>query len=203
MVGSGPQYEYTGVYPQAGATQTTVYQGGNDTIFEIPPTKAFNLSRSWFQFTFTLPATNGKFGFVFTDFIPFFRQIQVFTRGVNTANQSYIPCYSCNTLVNMNPRYDGTSCDRAFTEPDYLSSGFAANTAVNLNVTIPFNELYESILSLDKDIMLNETLLVRFVWSELPNIGFGADASLTPQTNPVALTVDNVYLVSVPMWLYS
>ncbi|EGG18238.1 putative glutathione S transferase [Cavenderia fasciculata] len=36
--------------------------------------------------------------------------------------------------------------------------------------------------------MLNETLLVRFVWSELPNIGFGADASLTPQTNPVALT---------------
>ncbi|EGG24697.1 hypothetical protein DFA_02941 [Cavenderia fasciculata] len=88
----------------------------------------------------------------------------------------------------MNPRYDGTSCDRAFTEPDYLSSGFAANTAVNLNVTIPFNELYESIISLDKDIMLNETLLVRFVWSELPNIGFGADASLTPQTNPVALT---------------
>ncbi|EGG15788.1 hypothetical protein DFA_09455 [Cavenderia fasciculata] len=88
----------------------------------------------------------------------------------------------------MNPRYDGTSCDRAFTEPDYLSSGFAANTAVNLNVTIPFNELYESILSLDKDIMLNETLLVRFVWSELPNIGFGADASLTPQTSPVALT---------------
>ncbi|EGG24698.1 hypothetical protein DFA_02942 [Cavenderia fasciculata] len=68
MVGSGPQYEYTRVYPQAGATQTTVYQGGNDTIFEIPPTKAFNLSRSWFQFTFTLPATNGK-------------QIQVFTRG--------------------------------------------------------------------------------------------------------------------------
>ncbi|EGG19245.1 hypothetical protein DFA_02030 [Cavenderia fasciculata] len=88
----------------------------------------------------------------------------------------------------MNPRYDGTSCDRAFTEPDYLSSGNANNTAVNLNVTIPFNELYESILSLDKDIMLNETLLVRFVWSELPNIGFGADASLTPQTNPVALT---------------
>ncbi|EGG18239.1 hypothetical protein DFA_03726 [Cavenderia fasciculata] len=25
----------------------------------------------------------------------------------------------------MNPRYDGASCDRAFTEPDYLSSGFA------------------------------------------------------------------------------
>ncbi|EGG19244.1 hypothetical protein DFA_02029 [Cavenderia fasciculata] len=78
MVGSGPQYEYTRVYPQAGATQTTVYQGGNDTIFEIPPTKAFNLSRSWFQFTFTLPATNAKFGFVFTDFIPFFRQIHYY-----------------------------------------------------------------------------------------------------------------------------
>ncbi|EGG15643.1 hypothetical protein DFA_10485 [Cavenderia fasciculata] len=37
--------------------------------------------------------------------------------------------------------------------------------------------------------MLNETLLVRFVWSELPNIGFGADASLTPQTNPVAFSL--------------
>ncbi|EGG13256.1 hypothetical protein DFA_00001, partial [Cavenderia fasciculata] len=55
--------------------------------------------------------------------------LNTFNSAVNTANQSYIPCYSCNTLVNMNPRYDGTSCDRAFTEPDYLSSGFAANTA--------------------------------------------------------------------------
>ncbi|EGG19727.1 hypothetical protein DFA_00305 [Cavenderia fasciculata] len=229
MVGSGPQYDYTKVYPQAGTTQTSVYQGGNDTIFEIPPTKAYNLSKSWFQFTFTLPATNAKFGFVFTDFIPFFRQIQVYTRGgiylmdhtnfhlhskmvtklnkklqdtlntfnsaINTANQSYIPCYACNTLAAANIRYDGSACDRAYTEPDYLSCGNLANTAVNLNVTIPFSELYDSILSVDKDIMLNEALLVRFVWSELSNIGFGADASLTPQTNPVALTAPNGFNV--------
>eukprot|EP01133_Synstelium_polycarpum_P008651 gene8651-10150_t len=37
-----------------------VYAGGNDAIFEIPPTKAFNFARSWFEFTFSVAAIAGK-----------------------------------------------------------------------------------------------------------------------------------------------
>eukprot|EP01133_Synstelium_polycarpum_P004205 gene4205-4899_t len=76
--------------------QTTVYAGGNDTVFEVPPTKAYNFAKSWFQFTFQLPATVAagpvnKFGFAFADFIPFFRQIQVVTRGGFGADAAATP----------------------------------------------------------------------------------------------------------------
>ncbi|KYQ88909.1 hypothetical protein DLAC_10491 [Tieghemostelium lacteum] len=221
---SEPEYEFTRLFPQSGSTQTTVTAGGNDTIFEIPPSKAYNFGKSWFQFQFQLPATATNFGVAFADFTPFFRQIQVYTRGglylmdhtnfhlhskmvtkINkkiietlnsynsapgTASQSYLPCYSSNTLASANPRYQNTTAgnpnsvvslaDRNYTEPTYLIVGSAINTTTNLFVTIPFSELYESILAVDKDIMLNETLLVRFVWSELSNIGFGAPVGLTP-----------------------
>eukprot|EP01132_Coremiostelium_polycephalum_P004024 gene4024-5032_t len=53
---SEPEYEYTRLFPQSGTTYTTVSAGGNDTIFEVPPSKAYNLGKSWFQFTFILPA---------------------------------------------------------------------------------------------------------------------------------------------------
>ncbi|KYQ88655.1 hypothetical protein DLAC_10831 [Tieghemostelium lacteum] len=219
---SEPEYEFTRLFPQSGTTYTTVSAGGNDTIFEIPPSKAYNFGKSWFQFQFQLPATAAKFGFAFADFTPFFRQIQVYTRGglylmdhtnfhlhskqvtkinkrlietmntynsaPSTATQSYLPCYSSNALNTASKRYDSSNSDRSYTEPSYLVVGSAANTLITLNVTIPFNELYESILEVNKDIMLNETLLVRFVWSELSNIGFGADAAATPATNPIALT---------------
>ncbi|KYQ93233.1 hypothetical protein DLAC_05879 [Tieghemostelium lacteum] len=227
---SEPEYEFTRLYPQSGTTSTTVANGGNETIFEIPPTKAFNFAKSWFQFQFILPSTAALIGFAYADFTPFFRQIQVYTKGglnlmdhsnynlhskmvtkikksivetmnsYNTAQytslQSYTPCYSSNNLPGVNgaaptfnKRYDNTSPDKAYTEPAYLISGSTAANPVILNVTIPFSELYESILSVDKDIMLNETLQVRFVWDSLSNIGFGATAITNPTGGAAALAL--------------
>ncbi|GAM24184.1 hypothetical protein SAMD00019534_073590, partial [Acytostelium subglobosum LB1] len=76
-----PEYEYTRLFPQSGTTSTTVYSGGNDTIFEIPPSKAYNLSRSYFRFIFNLPGVANKQTMMFADFCPFFRQIQVYIGG--------------------------------------------------------------------------------------------------------------------------
>ncbi|EGG19768.1 hypothetical protein DFA_06868 [Cavenderia fasciculata] len=66
---SEPEYEYTRLFPQSGTTYTTVSAGGNDAIFEIPPSKAYNFGKSWFQFSFTLPVV-ANFGCMQYDYYP-------------------------------------------------------------------------------------------------------------------------------------
>ncbi|GAM22442.1 hypothetical protein SAMD00019534_056170 [Acytostelium subglobosum LB1] len=201
------------------------------------------------EFIFTLPAVANKQAMMFSDFCPFFRQIQVYTRGgldlmnhtnfhlhakmvtmrnkplVETENtfasyrmtddQYMIPCLSSKLPSSYaagmvyNPNYTGQEAAVPYIEPRYLLA--AAQGETNIVVTIPFNELYESILCVDKDIMLNETLLVRFVWSELANIAFAADPAAAlpenspaiqpppspdPTTNPVALPAPAAFNVT-------
>jgi len=81
---SEPTYQYQRVLPNSGGTTTnTTATGGISSYFEIAPGKAFNLARSWFQFTFLtgLPTTNTNFEYCFHDFHPWFQNIQVYTRG--------------------------------------------------------------------------------------------------------------------------
>ncbi|GAM23100.1 hypothetical protein SAMD00019534_062750 [Acytostelium subglobosum LB1] len=226
-----PEYEYTRLYPQSGTTSTTVYSGGNDTVFEIPPSKAFNLSRSHFRFNFTIPGIADKSQMVFADFCPFFRQVQVYTRGglylmdhtnfhlhskmvtarnkplVETENtfntfvqgeeQSMIPCLSSKLPRSYDPGFvfnpnSGEEAIVPYVETKYFAAGDAANAQLLLNVTIPFSEMYEWILCVDKDIMLNETLLIRFVWSELSNIAFSANPPpAKPANSPSTLMISS------------
>ncbi|EFA77429.1 hypothetical protein PPL_12645 [Heterostelium album PN500] len=49
---------------------------GNTTTFILSPNTAFNLSRSWLQFTLTIPAGGNNLSpYLFADFISFFQQI--------------------------------------------------------------------------------------------------------------------------------
>ncbi|GAM17135.1 hypothetical protein SAMD00019534_003100, partial [Acytostelium subglobosum LB1] len=173
-----PEYEYTRLFPQSGTTQTTVYAGGNDTIFEIPPSKAYNLSRSFFRFIFNLPGIANKNQLMFADFCPFFRQIQVFTRGgLYLMDHTNFHLHAKMVTMRNKPLVETENTFASYTAGDdqYIIPCVSSQSPIAYRVTIPFNELYESVLSVDKDIMLNETLLVRFVWSELSNIAFAAD----------------------------
>lgn len=111
----------------------------------------------------------------------------------STDTQRYIPCYSDNTGANnITVRYDVTPATKANMEPTYLLRG--AQTAAKNDpsllgqVQIQFKDFPETILALDKDIMMNETLLIRFVWAPISNIVFlGSDAA-NPTTGAVANT---------------
>jgi hypothetical protein len=207
-----PFYSYTRIFPQSGSTTTTINAGGNDTIFELPPTKAYNLAKSWFEFQLTIPGVNNESLLVFADFIPYFRQIQVYTRGglflmdlndahlqskmtmkinkklTDTLNsyikrsddttiQTYIPCYASNAFKNdpLATRYSGSDADKNFTEPAYFVITNIGVANLTLNVTIYFKEIWDTILSIDHDIIFNETILVRFVWNSMTNIGCSSD----------------------------
>eukprot|EP01133_Synstelium_polycarpum_P018159 gene18159-21717_t len=54
----------------------TINTGGNTTIFNLAPNNVYNLSRSWIQFSVTIPAGgNNLKPYVYADFIPYFQQI--------------------------------------------------------------------------------------------------------------------------------
>jgi hypothetical protein len=232
-----PIYSYTRIFPQSGSTTTTINAGGNDTIFELPPTKAYNLAKSWFEFSFNLPAMASDRYYLFADFNPFFRQIQVYTRGglflmdlndahlhskmtmkINkklkdtlntsnsapgTSNQNYSHCFSSNAVATdlLAKRNDNTSASRSYTEPAYLVNPGAdgnqgANTSeLNCKITIYFKEIWDTILTIDHDIIFNETILVRFVWNSLANVGFKANGTFNNLgALPNAITINNMRL---------
>lgn len=79
---SKPKYTYNRIFQQSGGTQFQNTTGGTQTILEIPANTPFNLARSWLQFTYTTGAsgTDTLYNYTFADFIPFFRQVQFFTK---------------------------------------------------------------------------------------------------------------------------
>jgi hypothetical protein len=230
-----PFYSYTRIFPQSGSTTTTINAGGNDTIFELPPTKAYNLAKSWFDFSITTPHIDNRDIYIFADFIPFFRQIQVYTRGglflmdlndahlhskmtmkinkkmkdtLNTSitgqdssTGSYSPCFSSNNQVTdiSSLRYDGTQSNKNYTEPSYLLNNSTTNGVdINIHVTIYFKEIWDTILSIDHDIIFNETILIRFVWNTLNNVAFSAPEG--PPPNP---TNNNPAVLANPITVYN
>jgi len=98
---SEPFYEYSLVFPQSGTTTAVITAGGNQqSIFEIPPGKAFNFAKSWLQFKIIFTdAVNFDHTWCFADFIAFFRQIVVTTRsGVQLLNLNDANMFSKLTM---------------------------------------------------------------------------------------------------------
>ena len=233
------RYEYTRLFPMSGSQSTTITAaGGSEVVFEIPPTKVFNFSKSWFQFSMAISnddAVAGKYAWLWADFISMFRSIQVYTRGglemlnLNDANlfskmvmkinkplvetqcgygstpttvaQNYVPCHSNNSPNAITVRYNNNPPDKVGTEPVYLLRGTQVvkkKLSVTATATIYFKDLFETILSLNRDLLFNETILLRFVFAPISNITFlGSDAA-NPTTGAafnvgdVPITVDGM-----------
>lgn len=77
-----PSYRYNKVLMQTGGNSITFSQaGGSEYIFEIP-VSTFNLSKSYFTMQVRLPTgPNPGYNWLYQNTCPFFRQIQLYTRG--------------------------------------------------------------------------------------------------------------------------
>jgi len=226
---SEPSYQYTRILPQSGTTTFALQLGGgNDIIFELPPTKAFNLSQSWIQCSVTIPAQGGGlFAWLFSDFYSLFRQIQLYTRGglmfldlqdahlyskmtikrkmpknkyvsslskfvgANNIVDTLSVCSPNNTVNDFRSFYYNEAATSPNTklieETNYLVHS-DANAAWSFKVKIFFDDFKDTILALNKDIMANETLLLRVVLNDFNNLGHigTAPAAANDPFNPGA-----------------
>jgi len=81
-----PSYTYDEITQQTGGTQVTLTAaGGNNSLFEIPAV-AFNLSKSYLRFDYTLPAVPAAaplpalYSIQYKSVLPHIRQIQFYGR---------------------------------------------------------------------------------------------------------------------------
>ena len=89
-----PTYKLNKILPQSGSQTVTINTGGNDTIFEIPASKAFNLARSLLCFNIA-PLTAGAYYYAYKDVFTPIRQLQLYTRGgIYLCDLNELPNYS-------------------------------------------------------------------------------------------------------------
>ena len=79
-----PQYQLSLVTQQSGGSGTNSVtldtSGGQQSIFELPASNAFNLSQSFLDFDYTIPALAANFNVAFMNTVPAIRQITFQTR---------------------------------------------------------------------------------------------------------------------------
>ncbi len=90
-----PEYRFSQVLPLSGGQTVTVSTaGGQETQFEIP-VRPVNLSRTYLQFQASIAALAANSNMVFGDCIPFFQQVQAYTRsGLYLADLNYANNYT-------------------------------------------------------------------------------------------------------------
>jgi hypothetical protein len=93
-------------------------------------------------------------------------------------------------VAPMAIRYDGSAATLNYTEPKYLivPAGSAAATPV-LNVSIPLNAFKNTIFELDKDLFMNEILVLRIVWQSTTKMYFNATSVTDPTAGVQAMAV--------------
>lgn len=78
----------------------------------------------------------------------------------------------------------------AYNEAKYLTVGAAANTASDptISVKIPLGQLYDTIFELDKTLLFDEMITLRFVWASSDRFCWKAEDPLCPSRNAAAAT---------------
>ena len=112
---SHPYYRFNKILPINGSQTTTITAaGGNEIQFEIPVC-AFNLAKSYLNFTMVIPNSGTIYNWAFTDVVSPIRQMQLYTRNsisladlYNVNNMKKIVTKS-NTKLDEYLTYDNTT----------------------------------------------------------------------------------------------
>jgi hypothetical protein len=106
-----------------------------------------------------------------------------------------------NTLLApYGHRYDNSASNLAYTEPKYLDSGTQNGTDPVFNVSIPLSAFNNTIFSLDKDLFVNEILVLRIVWQGTTKMTFQS-TSVTDPTATVVATNSNIGISGLSFYL--
>jgi len=167
---------------------------------------------------------------LYTDGIPFIRQIQLYTRtGLFLADIPDVCNYtnmtmrrsfkindvmtwakiddfeglSCiNVIAAAGQRPDNTAVNTSYLEPRYIESGSAVNTADPVfEFQVNLGRIVNSIFSIDKDLYFGgEILYLRIVWNPTTKIGFIGTSGTNPTTG-VAAFPGNIALTNLTLYM--
>lgn len=132
-------------------------------------------------------------------------------QGNNTVYTESVGRFLCrnNTLQNVNSktliapfglRYDNTNSNIAYTEPKYLEPGTTATADPILTVSIPLSAFYNSIFALDKDLYMNEILILRIVWQQTTKMMYNGTSTTNPTTGAGAFA-GNIGISGLALYL--
>ena len=107
-------------------------------------------------------------------------------------SQATVTNANLKTPSKLNRRHDNSIASISYTEPQYFESSAidGANANLFFNVSIPFKEIKNCLLALDKDLYFGgEVLILRIVWDSTNKVVFnavlnGANGGTQPATAP-------------------
>lgn len=98
-------------------------------------------------------------------------------------NNSLVTAAAADANTPSAQRFNNTASNINYTEPIYLLSGTAVASATPpVVVRFPLGMLTNTIFSIDKDILFNEIMILRFVWNPTTRIGYRSNAQTDPVT---------------------
>jgi len=131
-----PTYRLSKILPQSGQqTQTITTAGGQENVFELP-VYAFNLAKSYLNFTIAPPvsAVASTLNFMFMDCMAPIRQIQLYTRsGIYIAD------------VNEVGNFTKTTWKYEIKQKEYFNNNKGYNGFLTTKLLQPFNNQSEAV----------------------------------------------------------
>lgn len=104
-------------------------------------------------------------------------------------------------LLPYGKRHDNSNSNIAYTEPKYLEPGTLNTADPNFVIGLPLKSIKNTIFALDKDILLNEIVILRIVWSASNRIYFTSGSVTDPTAAVLAAYAQNVAIDRLALYL--
>src|SRR3954454_19559496 len=104
-------------------------------------------------------------------------------------------------LLPYGKRRDNSNANIAYTEPKYLEPGTLNTADPNFVISLPLKSIKNTIFALDKDILLNEIVILRIVWNSTNRIYFTSASVTDPTAAAVAAYAQNVAIAGLSLYL--
>jgi hypothetical protein len=188
-------YRHQKVVQNTGSEQLIIGASQQVTTFEIPVI-ALNLSKSYLNFRQTVPAQGaGQYAHMFRHTVPWSR-LELFTRSgtylcdLNFAAEAMLAIQQrTKKIEDFHGSYDNILTRQSLNELNIRVEEIStANQPDNIEWRIRFEELYETVLSLDKSLNFGEVLNLRITWKEAPAHGYQSDNAAAQAGTMTALT---------------
>lgn len=207
-----PAYRYSKILPSSGSTTAVIAPtAGQETLFELP-NHVMNLSKSVLAFDVSVAASGaGNFNWIPEDCLAEISQLQLYTRsGQYLADLNFVSNYTCvshqkdmdisdfdtNDIINRMytdddsavKRHDNTD-ESKFSSPARVSAG-ADNTALTYEVRYPLNQLRHCLLSMNKNLYFNDSLVLRILWNPGNRMAWYSTSGTDPTAGASAIAVN-------------
>lgn len=190
-------YRHQKVVQNTGSEQLVIGASQQVTTMEIPVI-AFNPSKSYLNFRQTVPAQGGgQYAHMFRHTVPWSR-LELFTRSgsylldLNFAAEAMLAIQQrTKKIEDFHGSYDNILTRSSLNDLDIRVEEISTVDAPDIiEWRIRFEELYETVLSLDKSLNFGEVLNLRITWKEAPAHGYRSDSAVVQQGTITALLGD-------------